>query len=117
MTPKNLKRPIHKKMPVDKKSINPEHNTEVVLFSPQVNKIYKIVLRTMSWIVGLAILMVIVFFYFNSPLIDRISQVVFYIGIVTLILFIIIELVSIKFKIFLSKILNGNHDAKNIDHR
>lgn len=117
MTPKNIKRPVHKKSSIDKKSTIANQSAEERQFSPQVDNIYKIILRTMSWIVGLSILLVIGLFYFNSPMIDSISQVVFYMGIITLLLFIIIELVSIKFKILLSKILNDSHDSQNIDHR
>lgn len=117
MPPKNSSKPVYKKPSAEKKSKITDQNANDIEFSPQVQKIYKIILRTMSWVVGLSILLVIGLFYFNSPLIDRISQIIFYTGFITLLMFIIIELVSIKVKILLSKLINGRQDAQNIDRR
>ena len=78
---------------------------EQVTFSPKVEKIYKLILRAMSWIVGVALILVIALFYFDSPAVDQLSQFIFYIGIVTLVIFIVIELVGYKFKLTLSKLI------------
>jgi hypothetical protein len=83
-------------------------------FSPKVERIYKIALRVMSWVVGSAIFLVIILFYFNSPTIDIISQIIFYIGIVTLIVFLVIELIGANVKSILSKIIDKKTDAKSI---
>lgn len=92
----------------EKRDENPESE-----YSQKVERIYKIALRIMSWTVGSAIFLVIVLFYFNSPTIDSISQVIFYIGIITLIIFIIIELIGSNVKNALSKIIDKNEDAKD----
>ena len=92
---------------------NIESSSEIE-FSPQVEHIYKIALRVMSWIVGSAIFLVIIFFYFNSPVIDMLSQVIFYIGIITLIIFLVIELIGNNVKNMLSRIIDKNNDGKSI---
>jgi hypothetical protein len=93
-----------KKSKNGKLSNKPEANEEV--FSPKVEKLYKIILRIMSWTVGTSLILVIVLFYFNSPVVDQFSQIIFYIGILTLIVFGIIELVSIHVKRILAKYVN-----------
>ena len=89
-------------------------SSEVIEFSPQVERIYKIALRVMSWVVGGAIFLVIILFYFNSPAIDILSQVIFYIGILTLIVFLVIELIGNNVKNMLSKMIDKKADAKSI---
>ncbi len=93
-----------------KKNLEPPSE---IAFSPQVERIYKIALRVMSWTVGSAIFLVIILFYFNSPVIDIISQVIFYIGIITLIIFLVIELIGNNVKNMLSKIIDKNADGKS----
>ena len=85
-------------------------------FSPEVEHIYKIVLRIMSWVVGSTIFLVIILFYFNSPVIDIFSQIIFYIGIITLLLFLVIELIGNNVKTMLSRIIDKNNDGKSITH-
>lgn len=89
-------------------------NTPEIEFSPKVEYIYKIALRVMSWVVGSAIFFVIILFYFNSPVIDAISQVIFYIGIITLIIFLIIEIIGDNVKNILSRMIDKNNDGKNL---
>jgi len=88
-------------------------SSDDIEFSPQVERVYKIGLRLMSWIVGSAIFFVIILFYFNSPFIDSLSQIIFYIGIVTLIVFLVIELIGTNVKNMLSKIIDKNTNAKS----
>lgn len=95
---------------------NSQKDSKESVFSPRVERVYKLALRSMSWIVGTAIIMVIGLFYFDSPTIDKISQIIFYIGIITLILFIIVELASFKFKLVISKLISESSDAKNTNH-
>ncbi|MEJ2542901.1 MAG: hypothetical protein P8Y99_02430 [Calditrichaceae bacterium] len=98
----------------NKKGSNNNSETE---FSPKVEYVYKIALRVMSWIVGSAIFLVIILFYFNSPVIDAISQVIFYIGIITLLLFLIIEIIGDNVKTMLSRIIDKSNDGKNLTNR
>ena len=97
----------------DKKESDGSNESE---FSPQVEHVYKIGLRVMSWIVGSAIFLVIILFYFNSPVVDMFSQIIFYIGIITLILFLGIELVGNNVKSMLSRIIDHNSDGKSTSH-
>jgi hypothetical protein len=71
---------------------NTAASEEIIEFPPKVEKISKIILRTMSWIVGSAFLAIIVLPYFKEPSIDYITKIIFRIGIVTLIIFLVIEL-------------------------
>ena len=90
-----------------------QNSADEMEFSIQVEHIYKIALRVMSWVVGVAIFLVIILFYFNSPTIDAISQVIFYIGIITLIVFLVIELVGNNVKNMINKIIDKKTDAKS----
>lgn len=90
-----------------------QKSLDEVEYSAKVERIYKISLRIMSWIVGIAIFLVIILFYFNSPAIDVLSQVIFYIGIITLIVFLVIELVGNNVKNMISKIVDKVENAKS----
>ena len=79
-------------------------------YSPEVIRIYKILLRTMSWIVGVTFASVLILPEFNSPLLDKITKVLFLIGFTDLIIFIIIEFVSDNVKSFLARVV---HDEKH----
>ncbi|OQX95169.1 hypothetical protein B6I21_06835 [candidate division KSB1 bacterium 4572_119] len=75
-------------------------------YSPEVLRIYKTLLRTMSWIVGVTFASVLVLPEFNSPFLDKITKVLFLIGFVDLIIFIIIEFVSDNVKSFLARVMH-----------
>ncbi len=74
-------------------------------FSEEAEKFFKRILRTMSWIVGVTFAAVLILPQFNSTLLDQITQVLFYIGFVTLIVFILIELVSNSVKRLIDKFI------------
>lgn len=113
MSKKNIRRQKQKKELTRHESVAQREFSEES-FSPEVEKRYKLILRIMSWIVGSSIVSVIFLFYFNSPAIDKLSQVIFYIGILTLVLFIVIEIVGSQLKRFISKMIKEQPDAKSI---
>ena len=67
-------------------------------FSDTVEKKYKILLRVMSWIVGISIATILILPEFNSALLDRITKVIFIIGFIDLLFFLVIEFISDNIK-------------------
>lgn len=78
--------------------------TDEVTYPPRVEKIYKIVLRSMSWIVGVAFVAVLILPLFNSTVLDSVTTVLFRIGFSILIIFLFIELVSDRIKSIIAKV-------------
>ena len=60
----------------------------------EVDKIYKTITRVMSWTVGISAVMIIILPEFNSLLLDRITQILYYIFIITLLVFILFEFIG-----------------------
>lgn len=79
-------------------------------YNPDVLRLYKILLRTMSWIVGVTFASVLILPEFNSPYLDKITKVLFLIGFIDLIIFIVIEFVSDNVKSLLARVV---HDEKH----
>ncbi len=78
----------------------------------QVNKIYKRILRTMSWTVGSAFILVILLPEFNTSFLDRLTRYIFLLGIITLLAFILIEFIGDQLKKLIRYFLSSKH-AKN----
>ncbi len=97
---KNKKQRKEQQVQVDSKNEVLEEQSE---FSPKVEKLFKLILRTMSWIIGIAFVATLVLPEFNQPVLDKITKVLFLIGLITLILFIVIEFLG---KRFLSNLLH-----------
>ena len=68
---------------------------------------YKLILRIMSWLVGIAIAAILILPEFNSPFLDQITKVIFIIGFIDLLFFLIIEFISDNIKNIL---LRFTHD-------
>lgn len=81
-------------------------SSEEKAYSPHVEKIFKIILRSMSWIVGVAFVLVILLPQFNSEFLDNLTQIIFYIAIINLLVFIIIEFISDSVKQMMSRLLH-----------
>ncbi len=77
------------KIKENKQNIEEERN-----YPESVEKQYKIILRIMSWLVGIAIAAILILPEFNSPVLDKITKVIFIIGFVDLLFFLIIEFIS-----------------------
>ena len=60
----------------------------------EVDKIYKTITRIMSWIVGISAILIIILPEFNSLVLDHITQILYYIFITTLLVFILFEFIG-----------------------
>ncbi|MGD9486822.1 MAG: hypothetical protein AB7W47_02260 [Calditrichaceae bacterium] len=94
----------HKKQQIRKQQSEPEVEKEETT-RPEVENLYKKIIRAMSWIVGFCFIMIIILPEFNSALLDKITKILFYIGIINLLVFTVIEFVSNSFKKTLSKLV------------
>ncbi len=68
-------------------------------------RLFKRILKTMSWIVGVAFVLIIILPQFNSKALDSLTQVLYYIGIINLLLFTLIEMVADSVKKMLQKLV------------
>ncbi len=84
---------------------NPEEESK---YPESVEKQYKLILRIMSWLVGIAITAILILPEFNSPFLDKITKVIFIIGFVDLLLFLIIEFISNNIKNILLRMSDDN---------
>jgi putative ribosome biogenesis GTPase RsgA len=66
-------------------------------------KVFKRILKSMSWTVGICFVLIIILPEFNNRTLDRITQVLYYIGIINLLLFTLIELIADSVKRILSR--------------
>ncbi len=79
---------------------------EEVQFPEKVEKIFKYVLRSLSWIVGIAFFMVLLLPEFNSAILDKITRVLYIMGISSLILFLVIEFFAPNIKSLINRIIH-----------
>ena len=76
---------------------------EVPVFSEEVETKFKQILRIMSWIVGISFTLIIILPNFNFFMVDWIVKFVFYLGVLNLLLFAVLEMFSTSIKRQLSK--------------
>lgn len=79
---------------------NRDNSTEYPEF---VEEKFKSILHSMSWIVGVCFILIIILPNFDFFLVDIIVKIIFYMGVLTLILFAILEMFGNNVKKFLSK--------------
>ncbi len=77
-----------------------------VIFPEKVEKIFKYILRTLSWIVGIAFVLVIILPEFNSPFLDRITRVLYLTGISCLLVFLVIEFFAENIKSMINRLIH-----------
>jgi len=65
--------------------------------------LFKKVLKTMSWIVGICFILIIILPMFENKDLDNITKILYYIGIINLLAFTILEFAGNSFKQFLQK--------------
>ena len=90
-----------------KKAVNrvpPKSETEQI--APEVEELFKRILKIMSWVVGICFTLIITLPNFEFALLDITIKIIFYIGVLTLLLFIVIELFGDTIKLQLSKNMN-----------
>ncbi|MBD3223958.1 MAG: hypothetical protein GF313_04475 [Caldithrix sp.] len=95
MTKKNAQKNIKDKK---KQTQDKETNNELSTVEIKTNRAYKKMLKTMSWTVGIAFVLVILLPEFNKDILDSITRYIFLVGIVTLLVFIIIEFIGDSIK-------------------
>lgn len=71
----------------------------------QAEKLFKKILKVMSWTVGISFIFIIILPLFENVMLDNITKILFYIGAINLIAFTIIEFVSDSVKNKIQKIL------------
>lgn len=88
----------------NKKQItNSQQEENKTLIAPEVEALFKRMLRIMSWIVGICFTLIITLPNFDFGLLDISIKIIFYIGVLTLLLFILIEMFGENVKINLSR--------------
>lgn len=92
-------------MSKNKSKKNLEEEQVEPLFDEKVEKVYKRILRTMSWIVGVCFIAIIILPQFNSDALDSFTQILYYIGITTLLVFIVIEFIGDSIKRMINSII------------
>ena len=79
---------------------NKDNSTE---FPEIVENKFKLILRSMSWIVGVCFILIIILPNFEFFLVDIIVKIIFYMGVLTLILFAILEMFGVSVKKYMNK--------------
>jgi hypothetical protein len=85
------------KKKVEEKAINE--------ISPKIEEKFKLGLHIMSWIVGLSFIAIIILCTFKIPTLDILVKMLFYLGIINLLLFAVVELFGASIKHFLNKLI------------
>ncbi len=80
---------------------------EKKVYSEKTERIFKIMLRTMSWTVGIAFASILVLPYLNNPVVDIINRYIFNTGLLVLIVFTVIEFVADSVKSRIENKING----------
>ncbi len=90
-----------------KKTVNrAPQKSETEQIAPEVEELFKRILKIMSWVVGICFTLIITLPNFDFALLDITIKIIFYIGVLTLLLFIVIELFGDSIKLQLSKNMN-----------
>ncbi|RLD15801.1 hypothetical protein DRI50_03420 [candidate division KSB1 bacterium] len=84
-----------------------KHAEDENQYPEKVEKLYKRIMRILSWTVGVAFVLIIVLPEFNSSVLDQITRVIYLIGISSLLVFIIIEFFSSNMKNLLRRIIHA----------
>ena len=84
---------------IRKLSVENQTISEKPVINEKTEKIFKLMLKTMTWITGICFLLIIIFHLFNNESLDSISKALYYIGIIILISFTVIEFNEEKVKL------------------
>ena len=74
-------------------------------FSDTVEEKFKLILRIMSWIVGICFVLIIILPNFDFILVDILVKFIFFLGVFNLLLFGVLEMFSAGIKKYMSKYL------------
>ena len=72
-------------------------------FSDSVEEKFKLILRVMSWVVGLCFVLIIILPNFDFSLVDILVKLIFFLGVLNLLLFGFLEMFGANVKRFMSK--------------
>jgi len=71
--------------------------------NPDIEYKFKLLLKIMSWIVGVCFVLIIILPLFDSNFADRLVKILYFIGLINLLLFAILEFFGQSIKSILSK--------------
>ena len=80
-----------------------ENNSE---FSDSVEEKFKLILRIMSWVVGICFALIIILPNFDFFLVDPLVKFVFFFGVFNLIMFGVLEMFGASFKRYINKFIS-----------
>ena len=73
------------------------------MFSERTEASYKKILKVMTWIVGICFALIIILPLFDSITLDRFTRILFFIGIINLLVFTLLEFIGNSIKKLLQK--------------
>lgn len=76
-------------------------------FSEETEALYKKILRIMTWIVSVCFVLIIILPLFNNVLLDRFTRILFFIGIINLFIFTLLEFIGDSIKRKLQKLYDA----------
>jgi len=88
-----------------KKVTNPPTSNNIPEISEEAEKIFKKILKIMSWTVGLCFLFIIILPLFENVMLDNITKILFYVGAINLVVFTVLEFISDAVKNKIQKII------------
>jgi hypothetical protein len=72
-------------------------------FSDTVEEKFKLILKVMSWVVGVCFVLIIILPNFDFSLVDILVKFIFFLGVFNLFMFAFLEMFAVNIKKFLSK--------------
>jgi len=86
------------------KNNSPDKNdTNNDIINPNIEYKFKLLLKIMSWIVGVSFVLIIILPLFDSSFVDRLVKILYFIGLINLLLFAVLEFFGQNIKKLLSK--------------
>ena len=80
-----------------------KNNTNNDIINPNIEYKFKLLLKIMSWIVGVSFVLIIILPLFDSSFVDGLVKILYFIGLINLLLFAILEFFGQNIKTLLSK--------------
>ena len=86
---------------------------EKVEISERTIKIYKRILKVMSWAVGICFILIIILHLFNNLFLDELAKYLFRFGVLNLIAFTVLEFIGDTVKQKIERILKVTNESKS----
>ncbi len=84
-----------------------KHAQEEPEYPEKVEKTFKLILRILSWTVGVAFVLIVILPEFNKPVLDQITRYIYLVGIISLLVFIVIEFFAQNIKNLIGRLLHA----------